>query len=121
MKQKKQLVLLLLTIFVAWHTETVVHLLVVPHMVCEHGKIVDADPESGRPLHAPRDEDNPDHEGCRFLLLLTSAEAQVSNDPPLETTFDVRVNKNIIVLTDTAVLQGEDLFRLSPSNSPPNA
>ncbi|MCP4675104.1 MAG: hypothetical protein GY854_06285 [Deltaproteobacteria bacterium] len=122
MRQKKQLVpLLLMAFFIAWQTDTVFHLLLVPHMVCEHGKIVDADPDSGRPLHDPQNEDNPNHAGCRFLSLLTSAETRVSNDLPLNAVFSVHENKTFIVYNDIAALHGEELFRLSPSNSPPRS
>ncbi len=122
MRRKKQLVpLLLLAFFIVWQTDTVFHLVLVPHMVCKHGKIVDADPEPGHPLHDPHEEDNPNHEDCRILTLLTSAETRTRDYPQLSAVLGTFENKTYVSIIDIEVLRGEDLFRISPSNSPPHA
>ena len=111
---------LLLAFFFSWQIETLLHLLLVPHTVCEHGKVVDADPESGDPLHHPGDEDNPNHKGCRVLALLTSAETRTGEEPPLNALFAAFENELCLFDTNIEILHGEELFRLSPSNSPPS-
>ncbi len=122
MRQKKQVVpLLLLAFFFTWQTDIVLHLLLTPHTVCEHGKIVDADPESGRPVHDPQDENNPNHKGCRVLALLTSAEIRASDAPLSSAVIGALENKIYIYRNESEAVQREELFRLSPSNSPPHS
>ena len=122
LRQKKKIVpMLLLALFFAWQIDALLHLLLTPHTVCEHGKIVDADPKSGHPRRDSQNKDNPNHKGCRVLMLLTSAQTQVSNDAPPGTLVDAHENKTFIIQNGPVFLHAEELFQLSPSNSPPHS
>jgi hypothetical protein len=120
MKKKQQVSLMLLACFLAWQTNTVFHLLFTPHVVCKHGKIVDADPESGRPLNESKNKGNPNHEGCRFISLMTSAKTRLGNDLPLCAASGALENTTLVFQREIEVPLGERLFRISPSNSPPH-
>ena len=110
---------LLLGIWCIWHISTVVHLLVTPHMVCEHGKIVAADMEKEASGSNSHNEDNSDHEDCLFLTFLTSARTLVSEDKPIEAVEDAFQNEVSIPYDAIVNLHGEEIFHLAPSNSPP--
>ncbi|MCP4602473.1 MAG: hypothetical protein GY847_18485 [Proteobacteria bacterium] len=120
MRQKRHIAALsVLAFFLAWQTGSVLHLLFTPHAVCEHGKIVDSDAESGEPKSDSHDEEDADHENCLFLTFMTSARTMVSDYESFEVVADVLENEISVPLSKVAVLCGEELFYLSPSNSPP--
>jgi hypothetical protein len=120
-KQKTtKLTLPLLALFLFWQTELVLHLSLIPHTICEHGKIVDADPVSGLPQHEKGDKNNPNHESCRFLAMLTSAKTRTTDYSNLSKVVGTPQSKAFVYFNDITIYYKEELFRLSPSNSPPN-
>jgi hypothetical protein len=124
-ERRRKIPLVLLALFVAWQAEAVSHLLLVPHTVCKHGKVVEADPESGAPLGNPEDrgDEDGDHEhgGCRFLALLISTAVRTVSAASFSLGPDVSREALPPVHREIVVLHGESRYRLSPSNSPPLA
>ena len=120
MRQKKRIMpLMLLALFLAWQTHTVLHLVLTPHVVCEHGKVVDVDPHSEQPHHDPENKDDDNHEGCRVLALLTSAKTCPNQDSSSIVVIKSFENSPYVIFGEIVISYGEDLYFLSPSNSPP--
>ncbi len=121
MRLKKQTAtLLLLALFAAWQVDAVVHLLLTPHVICEHGKVVDAHSESDQPHHDSHDEGDDNHKGCAYLALMTVAETWVGPGAPIIVEKEAREIKTVIPYREFVMRHGPELFRLSPSNSPPS-
>ncbi len=118
-KRRQTATLALLAFFCVWQTSTVLHLLIIPHTVCEHGKIVDADLGSGEQESDSHDDEDSDHEDCFLLTFLTTAQTLVNDDTSIETVADAIQDELSTPYDTIALLDGEDLFYLSPSNSPP--
>ena len=117
--KKKVAALFLLTLFISWQVEAVFHFFLIPHVVCEHGKVVHHR-HSDEHDRDSEDEDNPNHECCRFLALLTSAETQTSEDQSPSKVFLALEDKSHFFYNKIEIFYVDELFRLSPSNSPPD-
>ncbi|MDJ0766380.1 MAG: hypothetical protein QNJ97_25625 [Myxococcota bacterium] len=121
MRQKKKIVsLLLLALCFTCQVDTVLHLFLTPHAICKHGKIVEADTETGQPTHDPEDTDNPNHKGSQVLARLTSVETFVHDDLVLHAIDRPLETRAMVSDGAAALLCGSDIYRLSPCNSPPS-
>lgn len=120
MGMKKQYIpLLLLTLFVLWQVDSLVHLLVIPHAVCEHGKVVDSESGSEHSEHN-HGKKRSNHRGCGVLSALTSAETRVSDPPcPISMARVVKTDAAFVFVKPIPWRKGE-IFEMSPSHSPPS-
>ncbi|MCP4676302.1 MAG: hypothetical protein GY854_12480 [Deltaproteobacteria bacterium] len=120
MRNKRQTATLaLLAFFCVWQTSTVLHFLITPHEVCEHGKVVDGEVEGEDHESDSHDDEDSDHEDCFFLTFLTSPRTLASDDASIETVADAVQDELTIPYNAIVLLHGEEVYSLSPSNSPP--
>lgn len=109
---------LMLAIFSTGIVAAVLHLTFVTHVFLEDGTIAELDPLTGDPI--PENQNgNPLDEGCPYLSELTIANTLVSHDV---------VAIMVVQVVDHMAPQGftrdaftpDDVYLLSPSNSPPH-
>ena len=123
MKRTRTTAILLLTIFVTWQSNAFVHLLLVPHTVCEHGKVVDARQHTGHAATGEpgrqREKHGQNHNDCDSLTAITCARTLVSANQQIP--FESGAPLWLAELTPPADAPRDnaELFHLSPSNSPP--
>ena len=109
--------ILCLLLFMAWQVLAVVHLVATPHVLCpEHGAVTHTDLK-GAPSHH---QSSPLGSACPVLAVLThaiplgdSASPELIHDSPGNCTLCP------MPLEDLVQRRGRDLYRLSPSHSPP--
>jgi hypothetical protein len=107
----------MLVAFALWQCGAVAHLVLDTHVILPDGSVADLDHRTGEPIRESQGG-TPGDNGCPVLNQLTTANTMASQD-----AVAIVVNHVSQPLADVdrnAVVAGEeDLFRLSPSNSPP--
>ena len=106
----------MLAVFVVWQVGAILHLVLDTHCVLPDGRIADIDPETGEPI--PEGNGPGSSGGCPVLDKLTTADAQLSDDPA---TGAIELAALELPYADeqAACSCGRERYRLSPSNSPP--
>jgi hypothetical protein len=106
----------MLAVFVVWQVGAVLHLVLDTHCVLPDGRIADIDPETGEPI--PEGNGPGSSNGCPVLDKLTSATTMVEPGASSVLLLDVALPTPQQEPAAPTVCSRE-LFRLSPSNSPP--
>ena len=118
MKQLKQIgALAMLTAMALWQASTFAHLLLIPHEILYGGTIIAFDPQTGEEIPDVGDPESGDSE-CPFLAKITTARSMASADVVGIAPIDLAAR---LEPTDPLVAPraAAELYRLSPSHSPP--
>jgi len=108
---------LLLALLALWQGTTLLHLALVPHAVCpDGGEALDLGAD-GEPIH-DHEDDHSRHDGCRHIVLLTHTNTVLGSGQP-EIAGAVLAEVAAAPLPAPAPSSRRELYRLSPSHSPP--
>ena len=106
-KDLKTLVWIIAVLFGLWQMGAVAHLMLEEHEI---------DKDTGEPTHG--DHGSPSHDSCFALKFLTSAHTDVL-DTFATQSISENAEEHSIVAHEIVLPCGRELYRLSPSNSPP--
>lgn len=120
MERKRRLAAhVMLAAFLSWQLSAVMHLLLATHVIQPDGSVADIDPESGEPV-PERGGPNPLDDGCPYLYQITVSSALTSES--VSAVSAVAVVEPVPLPREVdRVDRGDEIYRLSPSNSPPFA
>lgn len=109
----------MLVAFVLWQGGALLHLVCDTHVILEDGTVADLDHRTGEPIRES-ERTSPVDNGCPVLNQLTSANTMTSLDV-VAFVVDQAGADSAEVQREELVLSESELFRLSPSNSPPTS
>jgi hypothetical protein len=107
----------MLSAFVLWQLGSLAHLVLDTHVILEDGAVADLDHRTGEPIRESS-SDNPTDNGCPVLNQLISANTMASQDVAGITLDHIGATVAEVQLEEL-VLSEAELYRISPSNSPP--
>lgn len=119
---RKRIAWTLLGLFLAWQASALLHVALVSHAVGPHGHAVhhedDADHHDHEHQSTPCDREDSPFCDCQWIHFLTSASTLVGDGSPPT----LAAEASEITASPLAWLfrpTGREIFRISPSNSPP--
>ncbi|MFO8071468.1 MAG: hypothetical protein R6V85_06295 [Polyangia bacterium] len=120
MNKKRRLAAhVMLAAFLSWQLSAVMHLLLVTHVIQPDGSVADIDPETGESV-PEQGGPNPLDDGCPYLYQITVSSALSSES--VSAVVSIAVVEHVPLSREARrVDPGEEIYRLSPSNSPPSA
>lgn len=116
-------------IFALWQLGALIHFATVTHTLCPHGQVVDASGHDHGHHHGAGDGDHHGgdgdhqhhgHDDCQVVSALTSARTLMSDSPDLE-FLQLESGSTEQPAVHEKLQTRLEIYRLSPSNSPPSA
>jgi hypothetical protein len=124
---RRRIAVALTVVFSLGQIGALIHFATVAHAICPHGQVVDADglglgrpggPGSGN--HGPDGHNHEGHDDCPVVAAITMARALASGYPVLP-LFQLEMVPTEQPTIWEQLRSQKDIYRESPSNSPPPA